>query len=179
MYTDVWNDEYFNWLIGIVEPVDPDGSYYMLLRRLFDTVYFYEFEMDANRAHDGLGLRGRFATETGIMLDTDLPCTVLEMMVALAVRIEQDIMYIPNKGDRTYIWFWVMIDNLGLLRMTDDNYDDVVVQAIIFNFMNHMYEVDGEGGLFYVPGRTDMRDVEVWYQMQQYLNEIVYEGDYV
>lgn len=177
MYTDVWS-RYLDWLSAIVEPVDPDGSYSLLLIQLLNTVYVYEYEMDANRAHDGLALRDRFAVETGLYLDTDSPCTVLEMMVALAIRCERDIMYIPNKGDRTYIWFWVMIDNLGLLGMTDDKYDEVLVQAALFNFMNHMYETDGEGGLFYVPGRNDMRDMDVWYQMQMFLNEIIYEGDY-
>lgn len=177
MYNEVLNS-YFEWLVRIVRPVDPDGSYDLLLRQLFDTVYVYEYEMDANRAHDGVALRGRFQIETGMTLDDDLPCSVLEMMVALAVRCERDIMNIPSRGDRTYIWFWVMINNLKLLDMTDDRYDQIIVEAALFNFMYHMYEIDGEGGLFYVPGRTDMRDMDVWYQMQMYLNEIIVEGDY-
>ena len=178
MYSEVL-DSYFEWLVRIVRPVDPDGSYYFLLRQLFDTVYEYEYSIDANRAQDGISLRGRFQIETGTELPSGdvIPCSVLEMMVALAVRCESDIMYIPSKGDRTYIWFWVMIDNLGLLKMTDDKYDPVIVEAAVFNFMNHMYEVDGEGGLFYVPGRTDMRDMDVWYQLNQYLNEIIFEGE--
>ena len=66
-----------------------------------------------------------------------------------------------------------MIESLGLLRMDDENYDKIVVKATMFNFLNRMYEPDGRGGLFYVPGRTDMRDIEIWYQMNVWLQSYV------
>lgn len=165
---------YFKWLVGFIrDPNIPDMPYWMLLSQLFGIDYIYELEMDSNRAHDGLDLRRQFEEETGYSLYLDRPCTVLEMMVALAIRCEKDIMYIPGKGDRTYIWFWDMIESLGLIGMTDKHYDSVIVRAVIFNFLNRMYEPDGQGGLFYVPGRVDMRDSEIWYQMNMYLTNIV------
>lgn len=168
LYTD-----YFRWLVSFVRSEYQGKSYWNMLYQLFHTPYIFELEMDANRANDGLDLRRRFEDETGFAMDFNWPCSVLEMTVALALRIETDIMYIPNKGDRTYIWFWTMIENLDLLRMSDDCYDEVVVRAIIFNFLNRMYEPDGKGGLFYVPGHNDMKDMEIWYQMNMYLNSLV------
>ena len=167
-------NEYFRWLVELVR--DPNTSqmpYWMLLSKLFGTDYIYELEMDSNRAHDGLDLRLQFEEETGYSLYLNRPCTVLEMMVALAIRCETDIMYIPGKGDRTHIWFWDMIESLGLIGMTDNHYDEVMVKAVMFNFLNRMYEPDGRGGLFYVPGRTDMRDTEIWYQMNAYLESLI------
>ena len=42
------------------------------------------------------------------------PCSVLEMMIALSMRCEEQIMDDPDIGNRTGQWFWDMIDNLGL-----------------------------------------------------------------
>jgi len=166
---------YFRWLVNIVGPSYNGKPYWKMLWCLFNTDYIYELDMDGNRADDGLELRKCF--EEGnpkLFLDLNHSCSVLEMMIALAMRCERDIMYIPSEGDRTYIWFWNMVGSLGLLRMTDEYYDAVIVKAIMFNFLNRMYEPDGKGGLFYVPGsEQDMRNIEIWYQMNVWLQSYV------
>ena len=173
-------ERYFNWMYKKVVPVDVSGSYRMLLKRLDETDFFYILQMDKNREEDGLDLRYRFGHEEGIStidiinhLDTT-DCSVLEMMVALAIRCEEDIMDDPEIGDRTSRWFFEMIYNLGLSDMTDENYDEDYVDSRIYIFLHRQYDPDGNGGLFHLTNcPDDLREVQIWYQMNWYLNEIL------
>jgi hypothetical protein len=135
--------------------------------------------MDQNRAEDGLSLRYRFALDNGYednpdyILDIlDGPCSVLEMMVALALRCEE-VMDDAHIGDRTSQWFWGMIVNLGLGAMYDDLYDRQLVDEIIDTFLDRNYDPDGKGGLFTILNcERDLRDMEIWQQLCWYLNTI-------
>lgn len=73
------------------------------------------------------------------------PCSVLEMMVALAIKIEEQIMDDPDIGNRTGLWFWKMIENLGLKTMRDAVIDTDYVEKIIFRFLDRNYQRDGSG----------------------------------
>jgi hypothetical protein len=138
--------------------------------------------MDENRALDGIELRYRFAHYKGIdfyptIKDVesylDGPCSVLEMMVALAMRCEDTIMDDAKVGDRTKQWFWGMITSLGLGGMRDDLFDKRYVTDILERFLNREYEPNGKGGLFYIRScDKDLRDVEIWHQLLWYLNSI-------
>ena len=115
--------------------------------------------------------------------DMDAPCTVLEMLIALAIRCESDIMHDDACGDRTRLWFWEMIKNLGLIDYTDDAYMydksgsfDSEVNHIIDIFLERRYDKHGRGGAF--PLRkyrtnyySDQRKVEIWYQLSAWLIE--------
>jgi hypothetical protein len=95
------------------------------------------------------------------------------MMVALAVRIEDHIMYDPDKGDRQSKWFWVMFENLGLKSMTNSRFDKDYILDVVDRLNYREYEPDGTGGLFIAHDPTkNMLEEEIWYQMQQYLNEL-------
>lgn len=171
-------DEYFSWLCNLVQ-VGPE-SYNLLFTHLHKTAFRYLIPKDYNRAEDGEALRYRFAriqypelSPDTIIDILDSPCSVLEMMVALAIRCEEDIMDDPNIGNRTGQWFWGMIVNLGLGAMRDARYNSRVVDYVLDCFMDREYDYDGRGGLFSVrrPER-DMRDVEIWHQLCWYLDEI-------
>jgi hypothetical protein len=103
-------------------------SFNKLLRRLNDTEFVYSIRRDENRAEDGISLRYRYLKSVGHPEDFELvedePCSILEMMVALAIRMEESIMDDPEIGDRTGQWFWGMVVNLGLGSMTDGRYDE-------------------------------------------------------
>ena len=171
-YKDEMVDDYFCWLVSIISD-GRENSYSMLLKQLFDTSFVYVLERDANRAHDGLDLRDRYSCEEDICLDISSPCSVLEMMIALSIRCETDVMYNPSRGDRTYIWFWEMIENLGLIRMNNNNFNVIRVRNVLNTFMDRQYETDGKGGLFWVPGSRGMENEEIWYQMNTFLNSII------
>lgn len=181
MTRDFINKQYFDWMYTLV----CDGmyssrvSYRTLLCYLHHQEFVYSIGMDGNRAEDGINLRYRFAYECNYRdamiaayLD-DRPCSILEMMVALAIRCEEHIMDDPDLGNRTGRWFWDMIDSLGLGTMSDSRFNTRLVDEIIDRFLNREYKPNGEGGLFTVENsRRDMRDVEIWYQMCWYLNTV-------
>ncbi len=172
---------YFEWLCNSVcgERYSAQISYRKLLMHLHNTEFVYHIPKDRNRAVDGIGLRYRFAKYydidkvnyvTGCL---EGPCSVLEMMVALAMRCEETIMDDPQIGDRTGEWFWDMITSLGLGSMNDNRYDKKDVSDIISRFLNREYEPDGRGGLFTVRHcDVDLRDVEIFYQLCYFLDTI-------
>lgn len=176
-------NEYFEWMIRLV----CDGKYSrglswrQLFRLLHETEFIYILEMDGNRADDGIDLRYRFAFDSGYNEQTidevmsDEPCSILEMMVALAQRCEEHITDDPDSGNRTGKWFFEMIESLGLLDMDDGHFEKVIAADILDRFMRREYRPDGRGGLFTISdSEHDMREAEIWYQMMWYLNENIY-----
>lgn len=176
------NKEYFDWICELVDiPNFARGrSYQKLLKQLHQIQFNFIIARDANRAEDGTDLRYRFGYDyqlEGSLISSyldDRPCSVLEMLVALALRCEEHIMSDPDIGDRTGQWFWGMIKNLGLDSMYDSKFDIDYVNFVIDRLLNREYERDGEGGLVTIPDcRQDLRTVEIWYQMMWYLTEVL------
>ena len=167
---------YYDWLIRHVRDNNHRKKDY---KQLFDYLFNREFtfclDMDENRAKDGVDLRYRFSYEHDCddILDClqDKPCSVLETIVALAIRMDESIMYDPELGSRTSEWFWTMINNLGLEDMTDDKFDYRYVENVIDIFLNREYEPNGRGGLFCLNTTEDVRDIEIWYQMNKFILE--------
>ena len=172
-------NEYFEWLYGLVcdGRFSKQTSYRKLLIQLHNTEFVYSIQKDQNRCEDGIALRRRFALFCGYEDEyecLDDPCSVLEMMIALAIRCEENIMDDTSVGDRTGQWFWGMIVNLGLGSMTDNRYDRRFVDDVVDRFLNREYEPDGRGGLFRIKHcNRDLRTVEIWYQLCWYLDSIV------
>lgn len=169
------NSEYFNYLCSLIDhPVMNKHSYVKLLQHLGDVEFRYILPLDENRTLDGLELRNEYRDrygETGLGLR---PCTVFEMMVALAVRCEVHIMSNTEIGDRTGKWFWDMISSLGLYSMYDSKYDPDKVNDILETFMDRKYQPNGRGGLFTVDeyAEYDLTTIEIWYQLNWYLKNI-------
>lgn len=169
------NRKYFNWMYQLVcnEKHFINPSYFKLLYHLHNTDFTYIIEMDGNRAEDGMDLRYQFGYERE---SDNIPCSVLEMMIALTIRCEEHIMINPDIGNRTGEWFWGMIENLGLIEMNDVNYNQKYVANIISKFLKREYKRNGVGGLFRVNNcKYDLRTVEIWYQMCWYLANILQE----
>ena len=166
---------YFQWIVSLVKP---RGRYRKLLMFLDSVDFDYQIERDGNRYEDGISLRYRFGFEEDIprpvvsyKLDVR-QCSVLEMMVALALRCEETIMDDVSVGDRTDKWFWGMLDSMGLADMTDDIFWQFKAEEIVNRMLERKYARNGRGGLFTV-SRTDvdMRDEEIWYQAMWFFNE--------
>lgn len=176
---------YFDWLYELVcgkwEP--RNLSFRRLLTFLYDTQFVPDNEMDCNRAVDGENLRGRFATECndipGTIPENNVnvafhgkPCSMLEMMVALALRCEETIMEDADIGNRTGQWFWSMIVSLGLASMDDNRFHQSRAEFVVERFHRRDYQPNGAGGLFTLQNpKEDMRTLDIWYQMMAYLNE--------
>lgn len=174
MIIDRINDAYFDWMYRLIcgKRYPRDISYRRLLATLHNIDFVYSIPKDGNRAADGIDLRYRFDHDLADILEGQ-PCSVLEMMLALAIRCEETIMDDTRIGDRTSQWFWNMITNLGLGSMTDNRYDRDYIEECVRRFLDREYEPDGEGGLFRIRNCDyDLRDVEIWYQMCWYLDTI-------
>ena len=173
-------ENYFYWLYNrVCKGRSHDKvSYIKLFEYLHQVEFIYSIQSDESRAKDGIGLRYRYATQEeddyiADILD-DRQCSVLEMMVALAIRCEESIMDDTRYGDRTAQWFWSMINSLGIGNMTDDVFDEEVLNRIVFDFLYRCYEPNGKGGLFYIRNCTyDLREVDIWTQLCWYLNNFV------
>ena len=178
MTADRIKNEYFEWMYKLVCG-NKRVSFRKLLYFLHSYTFDYSIAFDANRAGDGVDLRYLFGEEKGYSspmicayLDNE-ECSVLEMMVALSNRCERTIMDNPEIGDRTGIWFFKMIESLGLLHMNDNHFNKDLANDIIENFINRNYKPNGEGGLFTIRSKEhDMRTAEIWYQMMWFLNEV-------
>lgn len=176
--------EYISWLYDMV--CGPEQQNEPSYRLLFDRLYFRIYEpvineRDYPRLVDGENLRYQFGKECGIAYETvetelfDAPCSVLELLVALSLRCENQIMDNPDIGDRTGLWFWIMLTNLGLNQYTDERYDEQSVDAIVDTFINRTYNSDGSGGnIFVFNNRTqDIRKIDIWYQMCWFISDFI------
>lgn len=177
----MFEQDYFDWMVRLIceRRFAERVSYERLLCFLHDTEFRYSILRDSDRACDGIDLRYRFWHDHGgydeDILDTfdDVPCSVFEMMVALAIRCEEDIMDDPGVGNRIGQWFWNMIVSLGLGGMIDDRFDEEFVEETVERFLDREYAPNGKGGLFTIRDcEHDLRDVEIYCQMCWYLNTI-------
>lgn len=169
--------EYFEWMYDLV----CDGrfadsiTYRRLFELLHNTEFVYFIPHDENRAEDGISMRYHYCVShecEDLEWYLDGPCSILEMMIALAIR-EEHIMSDPDKGDRTAQWFWSMISSLGLSGMTDYNFDEEFVNDSVAKFLNREYSPDGKGGLFTIrKWKRDARTAEIWHQLLAYLNTL-------
>lgn len=173
---------YFEWLFDMVcgERFAEENSFRKLIIHLHRTIFRWTIRNDESRANEGKNLRHRFALTQMPDLDERLildilagPCSVLEMMVSLAIYCEEHVMDNPQLGDRTSQWFWNMVVNLGLGGQRDSLYDKRFVEDSLQRFLNREYEPNGKGGLFMIRGcRRDLRKVEIFHQLCWYLGTI-------
>lgn len=177
--------EYKSWLIQkATDLLSEFGNYKELCEYFHSKIFYWKIDADANRAKDGTYLRIMFSDESdefsyrdiSIYLNSDqFPCTLLEMMVALAIRCEKYIMQDPDYGDRTHLWLFGMINSLGLDVMTDGHMDISAADMIIDRLLERNYLPNGKGSLFsndILNPTEDFTKLEIWYQLNWYLSTI-------
>lgn len=173
------DNDYFRWLCELVDADREDRTYIYLMRELYETEFNYAtanlIPNDDNRIEDGLKVREEYLEETGLHdhLILSGSCSLLEMMIGLAERMEETF------GKYDYIsWFWEMIGNLDLLEFDDLVHDKDPrtfyrkVKGAIVTLLMRTYSRNGDGSLFPMnKPRRDLRKTEIWYQMSNYLVE--------
>ena len=171
MYRGDLIEEYKDWLFDWIRYDDYCDRYERLLLYLSERPFTWSVDHDENRAEDGFALRWKFSDEDFWVGRLPSRCSVLEMMIALSMRCE-DVVYDPEEGDRVAIWFWTMIDNLGLMDMDNEGFDRAYCRDVIDDLLDRCYERDGRGGLFRtINTHINMRKSEIWYQMQTWIEE--------
>jgi len=180
--------EYFQWLGHKIKVENANYSYWILAKVLFMKEFFWIVPNDDNRAADGIRLRERFAMNIGGAESHDIlegPCRVLEMLVALAERFEDQLAGLTGP-DHTARRFWEMMRNCGLKLYSDQWFfknlgddDDfptgqagMLVEQKINRVLERTYKPNGEGGLFPLKNTCkNQKRVEIWYQMNSYIHE--------
>lgn len=168
------NSSYRTWLFQIL------GEASVVYADALDVMFAIEFyeiiPNDINRVVDGLELRDEYRSEFNLEPKTILDnCSVLEMMVALARRMN-NIGYDYTNPDKTAIWFWMMFSNMGLDVYTGrlTTVERRNVGCIIDNMVEREYTSNGADGLFPMyPAPFDSRKTELWYQMQSWIASYV------
>lgn len=176
------DERYFPWLyemIGVIQNPNPARSYWQLAKVLFEKEFLFFIPNDDNRADEGRSLREEFLDQSPFNERRaasewlSLPCSMLEMLISLARRaaFESSDDREGSVGD----WFWLMMVNVGLDKYTDAVWNPTRARRannILEVVIHRRYDEDGRGGLFpLVYPQTNQRTTELWYQLQQYLQE--------
>jgi len=173
---------YFEWMTGKVFPdIHERRMYEQLMVALDSSMFYFSIPMDENRMRDGIDLRYRFAYEKRYsnqevegILRHNSSCSILEMMVALALKGDERILYDYETGGKADYIFKIMLESMDVINMTNDQFDKGYMDYKIDMLLNHGYEYNGRGGLFTVDNpRRDMREVDIWYQMNWYLQKVL------
>ena len=176
------DQEYYEWLCSFTKTkVNRQVKLIKTYEKLLEILHYHEFislvPHDENRIEDGLSLRWRFSNEKGVKYNPTDRCSILEMLVALSLRCEEQIMDDPEIGNRTSHWFWLMVRNMGLFKYSDDKFKSnttKIIEEKIDRFVNREYNQDGKGGLFIIDNcKYALRKLEIWYQMCWYLDELI------
>lgn len=151
-------EEYFQFLLTLIGNL-PDCQ---LARYLFQVDYIWTIPMDKNRAQDGIDLRCLYANLNRLEEDIfgDKPCSMLEFLIAFAMRIENDFMGKAGE-DNTPRWFYDMLTSLGI-AVDLKIFDRARVDHALVKFFNH------QKSLFTVPG-IDISHLELWEQLNAWL----------
>lgn len=173
---------YFNALYDIVaaDREDITDMSYRMLLGVLDSVEFRDTRgIDTNRIHDAQEFRADLIAEMNLDHTAVRPfpnVSMLEVMISIANRLVQ----ITGDKDASF-WFWEMVSNLTLDGVDDDefwsdpeSYEEEILDHAD-DVININYDRDGLGGLFLLRegvAPQDMRDTELWYQMQYYANEV-------
>lgn len=170
--------DYVSWLhnhFATPNNHNPSTSRQLLVEQMYNKPFLWIVKGDDNRAIDGRYLRTDYTHLTGLAVDHDEPCNFLEMVVALAQRIDYDTSFSETYGVAE--WVIEMLRNAQLWGYTNERYsgDEMtheVVDEILDEIVNRTYLPNGQGGFF--PLRNppaDQTTVELWYQKAAYLNE--------
>lgn len=174
---ELWED-YLQYLIWLCH-LEKFRNHTKLFEELHDSEFYYSIERDENRAGDGMELREGYNIPHDITFgERDLriyfverPCSVLEMLIGLAIRVDEE--YLGDPSDpHPEDFFWEMIKNLGLDGYTDGRFDVGSVERRVSMWLDRQFTKNGLGSPFPVyDDDRDQRNLEIWDQMNSYINE--------
>jgi hypothetical protein len=170
------DEPYYEWLISQIEfPINFRETFDELLHRLHETEFVWTIPGDDNRVQDGKDLRTDFRYK--VDMPNDFPelefkpfVSVLEIIIAVS-RILEFV-----AGGQAPGWAWRLIDNLGLNHFYDplDAEKISAVDETLATLIWRTYDRNGKGGFFpLLFPEEDQTKVEIWYQLNAYINEII------
>ena len=143
--------KYREFLIKQVWKERTPFPYETLFAVLAKTEFYTLVFRDENREADARTLRKTFTDRQKQDCSClEGPVSLLEVMVALAMRMDGEICSTPRDGYRADKWFWMMIRNMDLLDQKDTS-PDLNIDKCVRNakmVVERTYKDDGEGSLF-------------------------------
>ena len=152
-------------------------GYTKLLKYLHDIPYEWDNDVpfDENRGEDGVLQRFYFFKSIGLNNgEFEYPCSVLEMLIAFAVRFGTDWLGYDDDDMKDHYEriFWLFICNLALDVFYDDDFDEDRVNAKITIWLHRDYTSNGIGSLFPLKKRVkDFNKLEMYKQIFEYINQ--------
>ena len=193
---------YFNYLLSTISDHDHDAEkeYTKLCTLLFNTPYVVLNPMDANRVSDVTVLRDSWLNSIRIKDEQlrleyakDIEATgtsILEVLIALVLKINNQVLADPDRPELPANLFWNLIDNIVAYGsfgskytkasevLTDDIWCDFASDTMIacLNRINtRTYHPDGVGGLFPLRNpKINQRKEELWTCCMACINENYY-----
>ncbi|AXQ61290.1 hypothetical protein SEA_LIBERTYBELL_49 [Streptomyces phage LibertyBell] len=172
---DPLDEHYLRWLYSQVADASIEKqelTFWDLFHVLYTTEFISLVSFDENRIEDAKALRREFVQDqrlTGVDPNwITIGCSLLELMVGMSRRLAFE-----GDGHPPY-WFWFhLMVNLGLDGYNDrDGIDGAHLTETLDRVIYRNYEPNGRGGFFPLEEATrDQRGVELWYQLNAYLNE--------
>lgn len=169
------DSEYLVWLS---RKVTKSNRYNLLLLKLYSTEFIAIDQRDENRIDDALELREEFEDYFGFEPEIDIECSILELLIGICYRIVEIMGEDEESGAER--WFWTLLDNLlddykyfDNRNLTKNRVLNEELNDILRRFVYRDYDFDGSNGSIFPLKRPeiDQKSVEIWYQMQQFLNE--------
>lgn len=171
------SEAYFAWLYDLVfDPSDdPSENYVAVCGFMHRVIFQIMVSHDENRVAEAAGLRNGFRKFAGSLGPGELSelltpdASLFEVLIALTARAD----FIVPLGRK--VWFRIFLENLKLDKWNDlysRTHSTFAVESIIHRFNNRHYNARGVGGIFPLrKADKDQREVELWYQMGQYMTE--------
>jgi hypothetical protein len=166
-------DNYREWLLHRIN--FHKKQYSKLMEIMHNYPYVVYVYMDRNRYEDGVYQRAEYYR------DADLPpgalnmcpCSVLEMLVGFAKRIDDEWIGCDYGEDpHPQDFFFEMICNLGLKEATNSRISSAKVVKILDIWIKREFDSDGNGSVFPIKNpQKDQRNTELWCQFQEYFHE--------
>jgi hypothetical protein len=170
--SDPLSEEYLRWLAPQIREEEDQVQYWDLVSLLYEKEFVWTVHHDDNRLADGMDLRIEYAYVAGVsraQMKALGPCSFLEVLIGLSRRLSF------AAGGSAPVWAWIMLGNLGLHKMVDPLNRRKVrkVDDILDTVIGRTYNPDGVGGFFPLAWPDDdMTQVELWYQMAAYIEEL-------
>lgn len=168
-------ESYLLWLENELtrEGNHPDRSYFELVYLMFQTEFKWSVDMDDNRLADGMELRAEFAHSHHNASRTGMnhlgPCSFIEVLIGLSRRLA----FVA--GGTAPRWAWQLLVNLHLDQMWDhlSGSKSRMASHIMDVVIQRDYAPNGDGGFFPLAwADRDQRQVELWYQLNAYVEEL-------
>lgn len=171
---------YYDWLCSQIEiPKLPKKTYDGLLELLHNVEFFWVVVGDDNRIADAREMRQEFLRRMSERNPEKISgyefksfVSVLEIIIVVSRMLEW------NASGEAPEWAWRLIENLHLIDCNDPftPRKRAVAEDILERFIWRTYERNGQGGFFpLVFAKKDQTKVEIWYQLNDYVMEIVQE----